>query len=600
MLFVELCDYFQKIEATSKRLEKTTILAELLHNLSKEEVGVVINLALGQLAAAYERVEFNLAEKMIVRALAQSVNVESEHVTTIFKEIGDLGEVASKLFDSVRQKVGDRNSITVVYEKLYVIAVESGTGSQERKLGGLVRLLLGGTALEAKYIVRMVNESLRLGFSESTMLDVFSYYFNNDKKYSSQLEKIYQMMPDLARIGGLLVTQGIEATLKNAGIVLGVPVIPALAQRLSSVDEMVEKMGEVYVEPKLDGVRVQIHYSADPKSISMRQKKLKSQSDQQSMFEEEQPKIWVKTFTRNLDENTAQFPELLKIREQVKAESVILDAEAVGYDPKTGELLPFQMTITRKRKHGINEKQAQVPLRFFVFDILYKDGQTLIEKPLSERKEILKQVIAQGSILKLNPEIRTSDPEDIRVYHAKQLSEGYEGVLVKKINGSYEPGRVNFNWVKLKEVENSEGKLSDTLDCVVMGYYLGKGKRSGFGIGAFLIGVAGEEGEIVTIAKIGTGLSDETFRELLTKLKPIEVEVMPSEYQVTKNLVPDFWVKGQVVVEVAADEITISPAHTAGYALRFPRLVRLREDKSRNEITTTREIIRMFNMVHKA
>ncbi|MCE7898227.1 ATP-dependent DNA ligase [Candidatus Microgenomates bacterium CPR3] len=568
MLFSDLCKYFERIEATAKRLEKTEILAELLKKIEHEEVRVVINLALGQLAAPYMRRQFNLAEKMLVRAIAQSVRMGTGEVTTL---------------------AGSGRTILELYERLVVIARDSGTGSQERKQSKLAELLTSSSAIEAKYIVRMVNESLRLGFSESTMLDVLSYWVSGNKDYSERLERAYQMRPDVALLGEEVIGKGIEGALTGASVVLGVPVIPALAQRLASVDEMIEKMGRVYVEPKLDGTRVQIHYST-----SNLFSELDSQpADQQTMFEDEKPSIWVKTYTRNLDENTAQFPELLQIKDEIDAESVILDAEAVGYDPETKKLLPFQMTITRKRKHGVVEATKNIPLRFFVFDILYLNGVSLIDKPLSERRNILEKVLKPKSILSLNSQIETDDPNEIRQYHAEQLSAGLEGVLVKKVSGVYQPGRSGFNWVKLKEVENSEGKLSDTIDCVVMGYYWGKGKRSGFGIGAFLVGVAGED-KILTIAKIGTGLTDEQFKLLYGRLGKIECSKQPDMYVVEKSLTPDVWVEPRIVVEIAADEITTSPSHSAGYSLRFPRLVKFRDDKSVTEITTYTEIEQMY------
>lgn len=582
MLFSDLCSYFERIEATTKRLEKTEILAELLKKIEHGEVRVVVNLALGQLAAPYMRRQFNLAEKMLTRAIAQSVRMSAEEVTTLFKKIGDIGRVVQEL-SSGRNQVGSGRSILELYERLVVIASDSGTGSQERKQSKLAELLTSSSAIEGKYIVRMVNESLRLGFSESTMLDVLSYYAGGDKRYSERLERVYQMRPDVAWLGEQIVIRGIEKVIASASVELGVPVIPALAQRLGSVDEMIEKMGRVYVEPKLDGTRVQIQYSKNSTQHAVR-------STQESLFEEENPDIWVKTYTRNLDENTAQFPELLEIKDEIGVESVILDAEAVGYDPSSGELLPFQMTITRKRKHGVGEQQKAVPLKFFVFDILYRDGESLIDRPLRERRRILEQVIKPRKVLAINEQIETQDAEGIREYHAKQLAMGLEGVLVKKVDGEYTPGRAGFNWVKLKEVESAEGKLSDTIDCVVMGYYRGRGKRSGFGIGAFLVGAMGVDHNILTIAKIGTGLSDDQFRELYVKLHKIETLSKPDSYMVEKILEPDVWVKPEIVVEVAADEITKSPSHTANYALRFPRLVKFREDKSVAEITTLDEL----------
>lgn len=590
MLFEELCGYFERIEATSKRLEKTEILAELLKKIEHGEVRVVINLALGQLAAPYMRQQFNLAEKMLTRAIAQSVRISTVEVTTLFKSIGDIGRVVQEL-SSGRDKKTSGRSILELYRGLVLIASDSGVGSQERKQSKLAELLASSSAIEAKYIVRMVNESLRLGFSESTMLDVLSYYASGNKDYSERLEKAYQMRPDVAQLGSDVVERGIEEAIGSASVVLGVPVIPALAQRLPSVDEMIEKMGRVYVEKKLDGTRVQIHYSKNSNEKS----EIRNQKHQELLFEEDRPKIWVKTYTRNLDENTAQFPELMQIEDEIAAESVILDAEAVGYDPETKNLLPFQMTITRKRKHGVMDATKSIPLRFFVFDIMYLNGESLINKPLSERRSILEKILKPKNILSLNEQIETEIPEEIRQYHAKQLELGLEGVLVKKVSGSYDPGRSGFNWVKLKEVESAEGKLSDTIDCVVMGYYVGRGKRNSFGMGAFLVGVMAAEGKILTIAKIGTGLTDLQFRELYAKLQKLEIRNPKLEnYVVSESLTPDVWVKPEVVVEIAADEITVSPSHSAKYALRFPRLVKFRDDKSVKEITTLDEIEAMY------
>ncbi len=596
MKFRDLCGYFERIEATTKRLEKTEILAELLKKIEVGEVRVVINLALGQLAAPYLRIQTNLAEKMLIRAIAKSIRMSVDDVTAKFKVMGDLGELVRELASTVKPGGNTEGlSITEVYQQLLSIAQESGLGSQEHKQTKLVHLLTQSSSVESKYIVRMVNESLRLGFSESTMLDVLSYFAAGNKDYSARLEQAYQMRPDVALLGEEVVRDGVEFTLQNASVILGVPVIPALAQRLSSVDEMIEKMGRVYVEPKLDGTRVQIHYSANQRFGTSDSPLVGRSVSQQGMFEEEsfdvaQDKIWVKTYTRNLDENTAQFPELLQIKNEIDAESVILDAEAVGYDPESGDLLPFQMTITRKRKHGISEQQKNIPLRFFVFDIMYLNGMSLINKPLSERREILKKVLKPDVVLALNPQIETDQATEIREYHASQLSEGLEGVLVKKTEGVYQPGRSGFNWVKLKEVESAEGKLSDTIDCVVMGYYRGKGKRSNFGMGAFLVGIKGVDETILTIAKIGTGLTDEQFRELYSKLQKIESKRKIAEYEVDPILYPDVWVWPEVVVEVAADEITVSPSHSAKYALRFPRLVKFRDDKSVQEITTLDEL----------
>jgi DNA ligase-1 len=335
---------------------------------------------------------------------------------------------------------------------------------------------------------------------------------------------------------------------------------------------MIKKMGTVAVEPKWDGVRVQIHYDSGLRTQDVR----------------------VKTFSRNLENTTAMFPELENIGRQLNTDEVILDSEAVGMDPATGTLIPFQETMTRKRKHGIAEQSASVPLKFFVFDILYKDGKDLLNNPLSERRRVLEHTVKKGETLVISPQIVTDSAEEVRRYHDEQLRKGLEGAVVKKWNSPYEPGRRGYSWVKFKEEEGKTGKLTDTIDAVVMGYYKGEGKRAGFGIGAFLVGV--RQGEsFVTVTKIGTGVSDELWKDIRRQLNKLKVSQKPKEYaEVNKIFIPDVWVTPQLVVEIAGDDLTKSPSHGAGVAVRFPRLVMIRTDKSPAQITTIDELNDMY------
>lgn len=581
MLFAKLSEYFQKIEQTSLRNEKMVLLAEMLTEADAGEVDKLIYLALGGLRPEFDRLEFNLAEKGIVRAL----NVPWEE----YQRIGDLGFVAERLGNRKQEL-----EIRELYAELEKIARESGVGSQERKVVGLAKLLGVVGGIGAKYIVRIVAGKLRLGFSDRTVIDALSYMEAGSKEYSELLEQAYQRRPDVGVLGAMCKRLGVVKATGKIDVAIGTPIVPALAQRLKTAAEMIEKMGRVYVEPKYDGTRVQIHFS---RVITNNQapvsKQIQNSNNQTGLFGEENPKYWVKTFTRNLDENSWMFPELAKIGEQIVADEVILDCEAVGYDPKTLKLVPFQLTITRKRKHGVEAAQSMVPLRFFVFDIMYLNGKSLINLPLRERKKILSETIRGNEVLIVDPYIETDDPNTLREYHKKQLSEGLEGVLVKQAGGVYSPGRTGFNWVKFKETEDSVAKLSDTIDAVIMGYYRGKGKRNKFELGAFLIGIAKGE-KIVTIAKVGTGITDAQFEQLGERLHELETEHPDERYVVPKILEPDVWVEPRMVVEVAADEITVSPTHTAGYALRFPRLVRIREDKGVEQITTRAELESMI------
>jgi len=327
---------------------------------------------------------------------------------------------------------------------------------------------------------------------------------------------------------------------------------------------MIKKMGKVSVEPKFDGLRIFIHYRKKDNLV--------------------------KIFTRNMNAiNLDTFPELKDVGKYIKASEAILDSEAIGVDLKRAMFLDFQKTIQRRRKHEIEKNASEIPLQFQVFDILLFNGKSLMGVPYTERRGILEKVAVNGSLLRVDENTITDDPEVIKNMHEKYLKMGLEGVVVKKANGTYVSGRTGWNWVKMKEVEGKRGKLSDTVDCVIMGYTSGKGKRAGFGMGQFLAGV--RDGDTFkSVTKVGTGLTDEQFRELKARLTKIQVKEKPKEYVVNKDLYPDFWVTPSVVIELAADEITVSPKHTAGLALRFPRLIRFRDDRSATDVTTVNEL----------
>jgi DNA ligase-1 len=564
MKFSQLASYLEKLEETSSRNEITKILSELLQKSEKEEIDKVVYLVLGRLAPPYENVVFNLAERMMLKVVAEAYQKDIEVVRKIYKEKGDLGIVAEEL---AKSKDGDL-TITQVYERLRAIAQDEGSGSQERKIKETAQLLANLNPLGARYVARIPVGRLRLGFSDKTIIDALSWMEKGDKSLSHQIEEAYQILPDVGKLAQYVKAQEYKKTKGKIGVQVGIPVMPMLAQRLKSPEEMIKKMGTVAVEPKFDGLRVLIH------------------------FQKGQP---VKAFTRNLNEISSMFPELEKLGSFLKAREAILDSEAVGLDPLTKKLVEFQKTMQRRRKHGIAESAQGIPLKFQIFDLLFKNGQSLLKEPYLKRREELVKTIVKNSLFIVDEYVLTDNPEVITKEHQKQLKAGLEGVIVKKADSQYVPGRTGWRWVKMKEVEEASGKLADTVDAVIMGYTAGKGKRTQFGIGQFLAGVKDGE-EIKTITKVGTGLTDEQFRELSKRLLKIKVTEKPKEYLVHKDLFPDFWVAPEVVVELAADELTQSPKHTASLALRFPRLVRFRDDKSPNQATTLREIKGLFNL----
>jgi len=587
MKFQKLAWYFSKLEATTSRLEITAILADLLKEASGEEVAKICYLSLGQLAPLYAGIEFNLAEKLMIKVLAKAFAEKEEKIRQEFKETGDLGETAYKLKLRITNYGLRIKKLTVseVYERLLGIAKESGEGSVERKIEKMAALINELDPLSAKYVVRIPLGRLRLGFSELTILDALSWMLVGDKSKREEIEAAYNVRADVGEIAKNIKykivnikyknVQKIIDEIKNIKPTLGIPIMPGLCQRLPTPEEMIEKMGLVAAEPKFDGTRLQIHFR--------------------------QPDF-VMVFTRNLENVTAMFPDIVEgVKKEVKAKKVILDGEAIGFDPKTGKFLPFQETIKRKRKYEVDQKAKEIPLKYFAFDILYKDGESLLNLPLAKRRKILEETLSQkNQRIALTLQIITQRADELRRFHDEQVAKGLEGSVVKKWQAAYEPGRRGYTWVKFKAEKKGKrgGRLADTLDCVVMGYYKGKGKRAAFGIGAFLVGIRESENSdrFLTISKIGTGLTDEQWRELKTKSEKLKVKGQPKEYKVDKNLIPDVWCQPQLVVEIEADNITVSPVHTAGLALRFPRLLRFREDKSPTEATTLDEAKKLYRM----
>ncbi len=565
MKIKDLSIYLEKLEKTSSRIEITKILVELFKKSEGIEIDKIVYLLLGILAPSYEGVVFNLAEKMMVRAVAQAYGQEPQAAQKLYKKSGDIGVVAADLAKGGKGK-GDKE-VLEIYDRLRVMASDMGEKSQERKIAAMAGILKDLDPRSARYVARIPTGNLRLGFSDRTIIDALSWMETGDKSLSPEIVLAYEVMPDIGKLAGLVKKAGGTNLHKEVKPVVGVPVMPMLAQRLKSPDEMIKKMGEVAIEPKFDGLRVLIHYDNGK----------------------------IHAFTRNLNDISPMFTEIGNIGKYLNAKTVILDSEAVGLDPRTKKMVDFQTTMQRRRKHNIEKVSKDIPINFQVFDLIFKDGVSYMDKPYIQRRKELGKTVRKNNIFLVDEYIVTDNPDVIRTEHKKMLKYGLEGVIVKKLDGKYVPGRTGYRWVKMKEVEEASGKLADTIDCVIMGYTSGKGKRVSFGIGQFLAGI--KDGDVYkTVTKVGTGLTDSQFRELEARLKKIVVKKMPKEYQVHKDLTPDYWVEPNVVVELAADEITKSPKHSAGLALRFPRLLKLRDDKSPNEATTAAELTKLYKL----
>jgi DNA ligase-1 len=570
--FAELAANLDLMEATSGRNELVRILSEVYRASSVDELGPITYLIQGRLAPFFEPVEIGLGERLLIAAIAAAYGAPKEEVTKLNRQIGDLGVTAQRLAPAPR---GESPSAVEVHRRLSQIAAAGGAGSQQEKLDGFTSLLADLDSVSAKHLVRITLGKMRLGIGDPTVLDALSFAKKGDRSLRPALEAAYNRTSDLGLIARTLWESG-ETGLDALKVRAGHPLRPQLAERLPNPEAVIKKLGLVGVQPKYDGLRVQIH--KDGKRVSI--------------------------FSRNLESMTEMFPELVAAAAGLKARTVILDGEAIAYNPESEEYVPFQETTARRRKEGIQEMAAQVPMRAFVFDVMFRDGSDLTPLAYEQRFEIVQELLRESDTLVVAPLMKTDSAEVLTRELLDNISRGLEGIVAKRLDSPYQAGARNFNWVKLKR--NTSGQLNDTIDVVLLGYYRGKGKRAEFGAGALLAGVYdSDKDEFGTISKLGTGLSDQAWRELHERLAKLEVPERPA--RVNSNMVPDAWLEPAIVVEVLADEITPSPRHTAGmsedqpgFALRFPRIVSFRTaDKKPEDATSVREIREMFEQQHQ-
>ncbi|MEZ6255416.1 MAG: RNA ligase family protein [Patescibacteria group bacterium] len=433
MLFIEFAKYLDKLETTSKRLEITDILSDLIKDLSTNEAAQAIHLTLGQLKAPFESQKFNIADKMMVKAVSQAYQLDESEVQESYNTLGDLGDV---IINIKTQNKSTGETIDTVYTALLDIAQIEGKGSQEKKLNKLSELLNKLDPLSAKYVTRIILGTTRLGFTALTIIDALVVYLNGnkDKQLKTDIEFKYNVHPDIGLIVAKIIDKGL-AGIQDIKMEPGVPLMPQKPQRLGTTEETLEKMnGTVWAEFKLDGTRVQLHMD--------RKKKLHIPLTETPLFGENmEDKIFVKTFTRNLDETTHQFPDIIQAaKEYINADSVILDGEAIGYNKETGEYLPFQETIQRKRKHGIEDAVTEIPLKYLVFDILFYNGNETITKPLIERRKLLNKLIKKNDIILANDNLLTTDPSALEDYFMEAKNKKLEGLVVKNPDSEYQAG----------------------------------------------------------------------------------------------------------------------------------------------------------------
>jgi ATP-dependent DNA ligase len=930
MQIVKFSSYLKTLENTASRNQMTKDLARLFSESSTEEIDKICYLILGRLAPKYEGIEFNMAEKMIIRAIAKALDLKPDKVEKKYKQIGDLGEIV--LQGKTRNSGGKKHSVADVYNKLMTIANQSGEGSVEKKINSMAKLLKDLDGVSAKYIARIPVNKLRLGFSDMTILDALSWMKKNDKSLRPELEKAFNVLADIGQIAKIFKQKGLSG-IRAIESQVGVPIRAAKAERLSSADKILEKMGnKCALEPKYDGFRcvsghtglyienrgficarnvrkgdcvlthlgrfkkitavnkrkidkneryfkfqtllgskfyisekhkilvwqnkkaiwkpveeiieqdsvvfplpkikakktpkklrlsndsgykktiflskkffrflgfwmgagfinnyhnterISLHFNAkkekrlcvyykniikqvfkinnlsqvkknialviywmdkplrqwltkhfrrelksktllswfagiskdnfnqflkgwieadgykmvngDIKIITkdkdlavlvqllalnfnkivglervrgeiadhnftgiyyeliipktnkhaffsanklivkvLHNKELKNRNPKVNLYNfqvevdksyasslavlhncqihldktrklrlkkdinlslfKEKDSAFVRIFSRNLDNMTYMFPDVVEAVQNLGVKKAIFDSEAIAFNKKTGKFLSFQQTVQRKRKHGVAEKAREIPLKVFIFDLLYLNGQSLLGKSFIKRRQLLEKTLdvktgvagrQKSENIRLTEQKIVTKTKQFDQFFQSMVDEGLEGLMAKKLESVYQAGARNYNWVKYKVAMQSE--LADTIDCVVMGYYRGKGKRASFGIGAFLVGIKDND-TFQTVSKIGTGLTDKQWQEMHQRCQKLKTESKPSQYQVNKNLNPDVWCPPELVVEIEADTVTRSPIHSAGLALRFPRLKKFRDDKDASQGTTLKEL----------
>jgi len=576
-----LAEAYRDLERSSGRIALIERLAELFRQTPDDLLPTVALLCQGQIAPDFAGVELGMAERLAARAVAQAASTTAEQVLAGAREVGDLGLTAEQLLGEQDPDRVATLEVGTVFEGLHEVAQAEGEGSQGRKLAGLVGLLGRATPLEARYLVRTVTGSLRLGIGTATILDGLAEVHAGGRKQRQILERAYNICSDLSQVAATLVSGGL-AEVERMEVRAGNPVRPMLAQRMSSSAEILAKLGGTCAaEYKYDGIRVQAHRTADGA---------------------------LELYTRRLDRVSTQFPEVVKLLDQsLGPREAILEGEVVAFDPASGELRPFQDVMFRRRKYGITEAVSDYPVSLFCFELLYADGTDLTRLPYLERRARLAEAITPSARLRLTTAEQVDDEAALEATFEQAVAEGCEGLICKSVapTASYQAGARGWQWIKLKRDYRSE--LTDTLDLVVVGGLAGRGRRAGM-YGALLLAVYDPANErFQTICKCGTGFSDAELAGLPARLAPLARAQRPAN--VDSLWAADVWFEPTLVVEVLAAELTLSPHHTAawgllkedaGLALRFPRFTgRWRDDKAPTDATTVEEAVAMYRTARR-
>ncbi|MDX9739455.1 MAG: ATP-dependent DNA ligase [Candidatus Dojkabacteria bacterium] len=606
MKFILLAKLFEKIEGISSRNEMSAVLAEFLKKCNTQEIQILSYMILGRLAPMFVKAEFNYSEKSLINLLTEYTK---EDIQKERDELGDIGDTVAKVLSKYPSK-SSSVSLKELYEILWKIVNSSGTGSIQVKNKIVLECLQKLSPLESKYFVRIICGQLRLGMNVRSLLDVYSIALVGDKGLKKILEHAYGVCADVGYIAGTgFKSSNPREELSKIGIVLGTPIQSRLVERVGSFSEVVERFkGNIVLQPKFDGLRCQIHKwdkdsGKSQEDISIWRSYYQKEETVAGLFTpKEEFNTEVRLFTRNLEDVTEMFPEIVDAARDMPESSFIFDSEIVGWDYKKDSFMSYQETMQRRRKYSVVDKMVEIPVKAFTFDILSLDGESLITRDTKERLDSLKRILGDtkgGIELAESKEVSTEG--EIKDYFDECVGQGLEGIIVKQEQGGYKPGVRNYEWVKLKK--SMERDLIDTVDMVIVGYYYGSGRRADLGLGAILAAVLNKKkGTYDAICKVGTGMGDELLKDMSKKLEKLKLKSIPKNIRTLDSLAPDVWVEPKYVITVDADEITKNISNKgktlvgAGLSLRFPRLIEFDRDKLVEDITTVAELESMYEI----
>ena len=580
MEFSIISEMFEMMEKTTKRIELTNILVELLKKTPKKIIPNVVYLLQGIIRPNFEGVELGIAEKLAIRAISKSAGLPIKKIEDDYRDGGDLGLTASNILKIKTQTTFTAEKITVerVYETLFKIAKLEGKGSQDLKMKYISSLLNDATPLEAKFVIKILLGTLRLGIAENTVMDALAIAFTGKKENRVQIENAYNVSSDLGKVSLIVATDGIDE-IKKFKISLFSPIRPMLADRVQSEKDVIKKMPEQFVaEYKLDGERVQIHKQSDK----------------------------IVLFSRRLENITQYYPDIVeRIGKTLNVNEGVFEAEIVPINENTGEFLPFQELMHRRRKYKLDKAVSQYPITVNFFDVLYYDKKDCLNLECSERRKILEQIVHEDNFSKLVPMLFVKNENEVEDFLENSINAGCEGLMLKDPSAPYRAGMRGSNWLKLKREYRNE--LGDSLDLIVIGAYFGRGRRTGL-YGTLLLATYNpEKDNFPSICKVGTGFTDESLDQLYQILS--NKVTLKKNPRIVSEMEADIWFEPELVLEIVASEITLSPIHktgldlirkSSGFALRFPKFTgKIRYEKAVEDASTGEEVFALYKRQSK-